>query len=120
MVFTTTGQSGASLAIGSFASNRPQFLAIGDGSGVVAVTNVNLINEVVRFAPTSTDNTTTQQVIYIGDRNSVQMSGIGLSEFSMFTESAADTGSCWSRDGFASVAFDGTNELQIQLNYETF
>ena len=121
MVFTTIGQSGTLLAIGSLSPNRPQYLAIGSGSGTALASNVVLLGEELRTSPTSTTlDIPTLSVQYIADWNSVQMSGIGLREFGMFSDSVASTGSLWSRDAFSAVEFDGTNELQVQLTYEMY
>ncbi len=121
MVFTDIGKSGTVLAIGSFATNRPQFLAVGSGSGAVAVGDIALVAESgVRKAPTSLDFSTSQKVTFTVDYNSVDISGLVLTEFGMFTSGAAETGSLWNREGFSSVTFDGTNELQVQLTYEVF
>ena len=121
MVFTTIGKSGTALAIGTFASNRPQFLALGSGSGANAVGNVKLVAESgVRKIPTTTDITTANEINYIGDWNSLEMSGLIFTEFGMFTESGLSIGSLWNKEGFGAVTFDGSNELQIQLKYEVF
>ena len=121
MVFTNVGKSGTALAIGSFASNRPQFLALGSGSGTVLVTDVTLVAESgLRKSPTSLDFSQPQKVTYTIDYNSVAVSGLQLTEFGMFTSGAFDVGSCWNREGFSSISFDGTNELQVQLTYEVF
>lgn len=121
MVFVTTGKSGLALALGSFASNRPQYLALGSGSGADLVSVATLIAESgTRAIPTSTDISTAQEVTYTIDYNSLVMSGLSLTEFGMFTESAATTGSLWNREAFDAINFDGTNELQIQLTYQVF
>lgn len=121
MVFTDIGKSGVALAIGSFASNRPQFLALGSGSGATLVTDVKLVSESgTRIGPTTIDNSTQKEVSYTIDYDSLKMSGLGLTEFGMFTESAANAGSLWNREGFSIVTFDGTNELQVQLTYKVF
>ncbi|MHA1868741.1 MAG: hypothetical protein ACTSXD_11915 [Candidatus Heimdallarchaeaceae archaeon] len=121
MVFTNIGKSGVAICVGSYASNRPQYLAIGSGSGAVAVTNVTLVAESgTRKAPTSVDLSTPKEITYTVDYNSLEMSGTVLTEFGMFTESAANTGSCWNREGFPAVTFDGTNELQVQLTYQFY
>lgn len=120
MVFVTTGLSGVQLAIGSISENRPQYMAIGSGSGAVAISNVDLIYETDRRVPTSTDLTTVNKILYIADWNSVEMSGTNLKEFAMFTSATDNIGSCWNREGFQGVNFDGTNELQIQLTFEVF
>ena len=119
MVFTDVGRSGVALAIGSFSTNRPQFLGLGSGSGAVLVGNALLIAESgTRVTPTTTDTTTVREVSYIIDYNSFVMSGLGLTEFGMFT--LATGGSLWNREGFSAVTFDGTNELQVQLIYKVF
>jgi hypothetical protein len=43
------------------------------------------------------------------------MSGTDLTEFGLFDVASGTgfPGSVWQREGFGSVAFDGTNELQI-------
>ncbi len=121
MVFTDIGKSGTALLIGSLSNNRPQFMAIGSGSGAIAVTDVTLVAESgPRKGPTSVDMTTIKKATFTVDYNSVDMSGLKLTEFGMFQSSAADVGSCWNREGFSSVTFDGTNELQVQLTYEVF
>ncbi len=120
MGFTVTGQSGVQVAIGVSSPNRPQYMAIGSGSGAVLFADVALAYETSRRAPTSTSIALTNQITYVGDWNSVEMSGTNLKEFAMFTESIDDTGSCWNREGFTGVDFDGTNELQVQVNYEVY
>ena len=121
MVFTEIGRSGAILAIGSFASNRPQYMALGTGSAIDSISDVKLVTEAgSRIAPTTVDLTTPKEALYTVDVNSVAMSGTLLTEFGMFTEGTTVTGSLWSKDGFAPVTFDGTNELQVQLTYENF
>lgn len=120
MVFTTVGQSGVQVAIGVNGPTRPQYLAIGSGSGADAISVIALVHEVDRNAPTSINTSTTNKIIYTTDFNSVEMSGIDLREIGMFTESAASTGSCWDKEGFGAVTFDGTNELQVQLTYNIY
>ena len=122
MVFTSVGKSGVALCIGSSATGRPQYMAIGSGSGAVVVTNISLVAETgTRIAATSTDLSAANEIEYTFDWNSMMMSGTApLSEFGMFTESAAITGSCWNREGFGSVSFDGTTELQIQQKYQVY
>ena len=121
MVFTNIGKSGVALSIGSFATFRPQYLALGNGSGAVAITNVNLVAESgTRQQYTSIDNSVSRYIEYIFDWNSLVMSGLNLTEFGFFTESATSTGSLWLREGFKDVEFDGTNELQIQLKLQSY
>lgn len=115
MVFTNAGKQFVAWRLGSalntsFISN----IGIGDGSGTGLVTNTTLVNERLRTNITgSPDFSTSRKVVFQGDFNSVQMSGINLSEFGLFTSGAAGIGSTWQRESFGSIVFDGTNELQI-------
>jgi len=119
MVFTEVGKSGVALSVGSFATNRPQYLGLGSGSGAVANTNVVLISESgTRNTPTSVSMTTQKEITYTIDYNSLVMSGLSLTEFGMFTYLTG--GSLWNREGFTAVSFDGTNELQVQLTYQSY
>ena len=121
MVFTNYGKSGLVVTIGTTSSTRPQYMAIGSGSGVAAVTNASLIHEVSRIALTSGSvDASNYEIEYVADWNSVTMSGIALREFGMFSESVANIGSIWNKEVFNAVTFDGSNELQIQLTYEVY
>lgn len=121
MVFTNIGKSGLIVTIGQSSSTRPQYMAIGSGSGTVAVANTTLVHEVNRTTLTSGSvDVSNYEIEYVADWSSVTMSGIDLREFGMFTESAASTGSLWNREAFNSITFDGSNELQIQLTYEVY
>ena len=54
-----------------------------------------------------------KNVTWTFDWNSIQMSGLTLSEFGMFSTSSG--GNIWDRHTLGSIAFDGTIELQIQM-----
>ena len=121
MVFTDIGRSGlAWLMAGSLAI--PRFVAIGSGSGTVAVSNVRLIHETgTRIDFTSRDGAIEQEMTWTWDYASNAVSGTArLSEFAVFDVETAVTGSCWLREGFGSLTFDGTNELQIQVTAQVF
>lgn len=121
MVYTTAGKSGAALLLAGATTLIPAFCALGSGSGAVAIGNTALISESgVRTGSTSQDISTVQQVGYIFDFNTVQMSGLALTEFGVFDTSVAVSGTMHSREGFSSITFDGTNELQIQVVYSIF
>ena len=120
MTFTNAGIEKVGLAIGSFSSNRPQYMAIGSGSGTDVVGDNTLVHEVDRRTYTTVDNSTVNEMVYTGDWDSVDVSGIELKEFGMFTEATDDTGSLWSKHTFANTSFDGTTELQIQLTYTSY
>jgi len=70
----------------------------------------------------SPDFTTIRKVTFTGDYNSVQMSGVQLAEFGLFSSGDGGNpfgvGSAWFREGFSPLTFDGTNELQITTTLE--
>ena len=117
MGVTNAGKSGLALLLGP-SGTRPGTIAIGDGSGAVAITNTDLINETDRTVFSSTDIATSTEITYVADFNSLDMSGTTLTEFGVFISGTAGVGECWSREGFAGIEFDGTNELQIQISYK--
>ena len=117
MVFTTTGLSGVQNAIGQISTNRPSYIAIGSNTSAAVYTQRVLGGELLRRYRTSVDTTTANEMLIIADWNSVEMSGIALSEFGTFTESVSNTGSLWNREQFTAVTFDGTNDLQVQLTF---
>lgn len=121
MVFTDFGKEQVAIMIGSDVSNLQQsYIAIGDGSGTEAVTNVTLVNEVSRFAITgSPDFTVNKKVSFQGDLNSVQFSGLTMIEWGMFASGGASTGSCWQREQLiGSIVGDGTIEIRIENSDE--
>lgn len=115
MVATDSGKSGLALLL-TVSGTRPDVCAIGSGSGAVLVTNTDLIAQTDQSAFTTTDISTVKEVAFTIDFNSVDISGTLLTEFGI----KVSGGDVWNREGFASVEFDGTNELQIQITYEVF
>ena len=120
MVYTNYGKQAAAWAIGSnLTNNFIQYVAIGSGSGTVAVTNVTLVAETDRNVITgSPDFDTARKVEFQADFNSVELSGTVLFEFGLLTSGPSLVGSVWQREGFGSIVFDGTNELQILSTIE--
>jgi hypothetical protein len=113
-----SGKSGIAFSIAGYGT-AAGWVAIGSGSGVVTVNNTGLVYEVDRNAITgSPDISVLKQISYTADFNSVEMSGIGLKEFGLFNLSSG--GQAFVREGFASVSFDGTNELQILIKLDVF
>ena len=97
----------------------PQYCGIGIGSGEVATSNIALITKTGTRALYSTGDTSTpKEITWTFDFNSVNMSGVNLTEYGIFEQVA--TGSTWSREGFDGIQFDGANELQIQTSYTIF
>lgn len=117
MVFTNFGRQAVAWRLGSSLPNLYiQHIGIGSGSGTVSVIDTTLVNEVNRVSITGSPNfTEVRKATFQADFNSVQMSGIHLTEFGLIDVASGTgfTGSMWQREGFGSVVFDGTNELQI-------
>ena len=107
-------------SIGSeMTNNYISYCNIGSGSGAVLATDVTLVGEASRVLITgSPDFTEVRKVGFQADFNSVQMSGITLTEFGFLPSGPALVGSIWQREGFGSIVFDGTNELQIVSTLE--
>lgn len=122
MVVTNWAKQALTYAIGStITNNYISYCAIGSGSGTALGTQTTLIGEAKRTAITgSPDFTTTYQVEFQADFNSIQMSGINLSEYGFISSGAFQIGSIWQREAFGSVAFDGTSELQLLANFEVY
>lgn len=120
MGITDYAKSRTALLIGGSTVNVPTYFVIGSGSGTFASSQTTLIAEEDRQAVTSTDLTSTYKVIYQGDWNAVEMSGLTLNEFGLIGSASASTGSIWSRTNLPSITFDGTNELRIQETVEIY
>ena len=119
-MFTNYGAQSAIFNIGSAINDRYiSAIEVGTGSGTVAVTNVTLVAGSLRSMITGSPNFATNlKVGFQGDFNSVQMSGIQLTEIGLFTSGTVLIGSAWGREYFNSVTFDGTNELQLTWTIE--
>ena len=115
-MITDTGRSGLALLMAG-GGDAPDFIAIGSGSGLVAITNTALLAERDRNTAIVASGTT-QEVQFTANWTSTEISGTTLFEFGTFSVVAG--GSCWNREGFGSIVFDGTNELQIQETFQIF
>lgn len=115
MTFTNTGRSGLALLM-TGANIFPDVISIGSGSGAVAVTNTNLIAETQSFAFTTTDSSVAQTITWTIDGGAAQMSGTNLREFGLKKSGLSNT--VWNREGFTTINFDGTNEVQIQVSVQ--
>ena len=120
MVFTTMGKSGVALIAFTGSGTVPEWLALGSGSGTVAVTQTGLVHEVRRNKYDSRNAGTSTKVSWVTDFDSVTMSGIILREFGFFNNATAGSGDMFNREIIADVTFDGTNELQVDLQFEVF
>ena len=120
MVATVAGRSGLALLFSGSIEDRPTYCAIGSGSGTVSVNNTTLVYEFDRNAFTLTDSSVIKHVTYTCDFNSIEMSGNVLREFGIVSSGNTMSGTLWNREGFTGVTFDGSNELQIQVDFEIF
>lgn len=117
MVFTNVGRQFVAYRLGSSLPNLYiQYVGIGTGSSAVLVSDTTLTTEVNRTAITGSPNfIEDRKVGFQADFNFVQVSGLALTEFGLFDVASGTgfIGSAWQREGFGSLGFDGTNELQI-------
>lgn len=119
MVVTDYGKSGTALLFVAGSANPPAYFAIGTGSSTKTVSTSGLVTESgTRKAFTSIDLSAQKNVGFIGDYNSVEMSGVTLTEFAVFSDLTG--GNAWSVEGINGIIFDGTNELQLEVTYEYF
>ena len=101
----------------------PSYFQIGSGSGTVTAAQTELITPWDRQAITSVDGATTYKSKWIGDWNSVELSGTtnALREWGVCISGPETTGSMWSRTAMpTAITFDGTTQLRIQENWEIF
>ena len=110
MVIVNYGKNRATLLLGGSITDSLSDYIIGTGSSTITSSDTELVTPVDRQSFTSTTYPTTQKVKMQGDWNSVEMSGIQLSEFAVLTSGTALTGSIWSRDVIPSLTFEGSNE----------
>lgn len=120
MGITNIGKAYTTLLIGGSISTYPTNFIIGSGSGTFSASQTTLIGATDRQTVTSTDLSVPQKVSWQGDWNSVEMSGLSLTEFGMIPSGAGLTGSIWSRTNLPAIIFDGTNELRISETWEVY
>lgn len=93
----------------------PKFIAIGTGSATVTSGTFTLTTETDRNAISTYDVNSVGQVTFISDFSAGEISGTTLTEFGLFN---ASTGSgIYQKEVIGSQVFDGTNELQVQMQY---
>ena len=121
MGVTNFGQSGLALLLSGSLVDRPFYCSIGSGSGTVALTNGSMFAEFDRNEFTTTDSATQKHVVYTTDFNSIALSGNKLTEFGIASSGKAPEGKLCDREQLiGSIVFDGTIELQVQINFEVF
>ena len=122
MTMTNYSAQALTWALGSnLPNNYIQYFAVGSGSGTAVVTNTTLAGETgsrVLITGSPEQKSAALTPLTQGDFNTIQMSGIQLTEFGLFASGASQTGSVWQREAFSSITFDGTNELQVITTLE--
>lgn len=121
MVSTTFGKSG--LAIVGFSGGPvPKFVGIGIGSHADVASLGSLADESLleRKNYSTLDMSTVNKATWVHDWNSIEMSGLKLMEFGISPGSTIDVQDLWLRAAFGSITFDGTNELQTEIELEVF
>lgn len=93
-------------------SAQPTHIAIGTGSSSFLSGNTVLDAETDRNALTSIDTSVIENVTYIADYSSTELSGTTVAEWGLFN--AATGGSMFMKETIDSTVFDGDLELQIQ------
>ena len=98
--------------VGSSVVIRPSHHAIGTGSTTVLATDTALNAETDRNPLSSVDLSVSQNITFISDFSSTEISGTSVAEFGLFN--AASAGSLFHRESIETIAFSGDRELQIQ------
>jgi len=117
MVFTNRGKSGTAL-LWSVSGNRPDQLALGTGSAAIAITRTGLVTFDKSTNFTTTDISVVNEVTFTSDFSASTMSGTSLTEMGIITSGTSYD--LWNVEGFAAIAFDGSNELQVQVTFQTY
>lgn len=117
MGMTDTGKDFISKLIGN-SGTVIDWVAIGTGSAAVSASRSGLITESDRNTLTATDNSVVNETTFTADFTSVDMSGTTLTELG--ASHLVSGGKLWNVEGFAGVEFDGTNELQIEVQFQIF
>jgi hypothetical protein len=98
----------------------PQYAGIGNGSGTFLTTQSGLIAQVgSRVLWTTRDTSVVNAVSFQFDFSASSMSGITMREFGIGT-TLGSSGNCWNRETLNDVTYDGTQELQLQITYNTY
>ena len=100
----------------------PRFCEIGSGSGTFLATQSGLIHAVNsdRTDYTSLGSGTTQKIRWTYDFGASTISGLTIREFGIGQSSGLNSGDLWDREIVNAINFDGSNELQIQVEFRTF
>lgn len=117
MTFLNTGRSGLALSFNTGSYSQPNGIEIGTGSSLKTIFTTGLTTPVLFRAFTqANDVSTAQQIVFTSDFTSTELSGLSIKELSVRTSG----GNVWSADGFPSITFDGTVEMQSIVTWVLF
>lgn len=94
------------------------WMAVGSGSGLIAVSTTGLFYHVDRNAFTSTDVTVANRATMTTDWTFTELSGTTVKEFAVYNLSSG--GKAWQVEGFPGILFDGSNELRVEATWEVY
>jgi len=126
-MITNWGKTRVALFLAGSTTTPPGYYMIGSGSGTVVSTQTELIYPADRQSITSVNGETSYKSKWIGDWNSIELSGLDpvngfhFTEWGMCVDKADLTGSMWSRTAMPNaITFAGTTELRIQEVWEIY
>lgn len=107
----------ALLWIGSRA--LPTFATLGSGSGTFNTSQSGLIADLGKPALyTNIISGTSKEITWTCDWGATTLSGIQVREFGFGVGSSGN--GIWNRETCNTINFDGSNELQLQITYQTY
>jgi hypothetical protein len=120
MPFTNEGAQFLTFRLGSSLEDlRVQCVGIGSGTSSATVTDSTLGKEHTRAMITgSPDFGDVRKIGFQGDFDSINLSGLDVTEFGLFASGTVNTGSAQLREVFSKITFDGTSELQVLSTIE--
>ena len=119
MVYTDTGRSGLNLAYtGSMVI--PDVISVGDTSGTVNVATTGL-RGVFDAQAFTTVNHNDKITTFTSDIGAGALSGNSVWQFGVETSGTAANNTTWNAENLlTNLDFDGSSELQIQIEFENF
>ena len=115
MAITDNGVAAIAAIIGNSGLSVPGYFAVGSGNTAESSSDTTLDHEYDRNSVTSTDLDVANNVTWVGDFNSTEVSGLTMVEFGLFNSGTG--GNLFHREVIGSIAFEGDRELQIQSTF---
>ena len=117
MVLTDIGRDFIAKAIGGSGASIGS-VAVGTGSAAVNISRSGLITESIRNPFSTIDYSVDKEVIFTGEFNSLELSGLSITEFGSAHLSSG--GQLWNVEGFPGINFTGNNELQVEVTFQIY